>query len=336
MTRRLRTDPDYPFSEENLEATVREMERFLANPPLTPVERGEVLEFVRLTHQYAFLERLIQGEILFNLPVHLDLANVSVETLADQERELLVLGTEPAEELADSLDERGIKVFFRRRGPEPPDTLTGGFQYAGESGPSLLAGAAEGHEAIFIIAHAYGHLVMDVNPYRSRFCRWRRTDLQNLSDSEEERRADLFARALIVPQALISTFRFELEQASTAEGVMEETVTRMAEVCSVPPAVLWRRLGDLDLPRSAAAPRPTIRPRRRKVDERRATDLPERFVNLALAGFGQRFLDKADLVRFLRVPPERIELFLSWCPIPRVRKVDAEEDEEGRAREENS
>ena len=117
MIRKLKEHPEYPFSEENLEATVREMERFLSEPPLSTLERGEVLEFVRLTRQYAFLERLIQGEILFELPVHLDLGEASVEALAAPERELLGLGAVPGGELIDALDERGIKVFRRRRGP---------------------------------------------------------------------------------------------------------------------------------------------------------------------------------------------------------------------------
>jgi hypothetical protein len=61
MSRSVRQHPDYPFADGNLEATVHEMEGFLAEPTITAVERGEILEFVRLTRQYAFLERLIQA-----------------------------------------------------------------------------------------------------------------------------------------------------------------------------------------------------------------------------------------------------------------------------------
>ncbi|MBM3288357.1 MAG: ImmA/IrrE family metallo-endopeptidase [Candidatus Eisenbacteria bacterium] len=321
MARRIRELEDYPFGEIVLEGTLLEIEGFVADPPPTAAERIELLEFVRLTHQFAFLERLIQGEVFFELPVHLDLPSADVEALANEERGLLSLGMEPAESLLDALDERGIKVLRRDRGPESPDILTGGFHYLGELGPSLLVGAAEGsREASFILAHEYGHLVMDVNPYRSRFCRWRRSNLENLSSSQEEIRADRFARALLLPQELVRTFAIE----PVGDGVDEESrrsgIVHMAEVCEVAPAVLWRRLADLDMRRSEQAPPASRLRASRRVDERRPTGLPERFVNLALAAFGQRMLQKPDLVRFLRIPPERLEQFLAWCPIPRVRK----------------
>lgn len=329
MIRKLKEHPEYPFSEENLEATVHDMERFLTDPPLSALEKGEVLEFVRLTRQYAFLERLIQGEILFELPVHLNLGAVTVEALAAQERELLGLAAVPGAELIDALDERGIKTFRRSRGPESPDTVTGGFFYAGESGPALLASGPTRGEAIFAMAHAYGHLVIDINPYESRFCRWRHLDLENLSPSPEEKRADRFARALLLPEPLIRALAKDVAQEDAGQQ-REVMIHRAAKACDVAPAVLWRRFGDLDLPSPEAAPRPRPIPKKRKVDERRATDLPERFVNLALAAYGERLLGKPDLVRFLRIPPERLERFLRWCPIPRTRMpVGTEDDETG-------
>ena len=327
MTRKLKEHPEYPFSEENLEATVREMERFLSAPPLSTLERGEVLEFVRLTRQYAFLERLIQGEILFELPVHLDLGEASVEALAAPERELLGLGAVPGGELIDALDEKGIKVFRRSRGPESPDTVTGGFFYAGEFGPALLASAATRGESIFAVAHAYGHLVMDINPYVSRFCRWRHSDLENLSLSHEEDRADRFARALLIPEPLVKALAADVAL-EAVEGARDEMIYRAAKACDVAPAVLWRRFGDLKLPRSATAPKARPLPKKRKVDERRATDLPERFVNLALAAYGERLFGKPDLARFLRLPPRRLVRFLKWCPIPRARRAEEAEDED--------
>ena len=74
-------------------------------------------------------------------------------------------------------------------------------------------------------------------------------------------------------------------------------------------------------------------PQRHKVDELRPTELPERFVNLALAAYAGRVFEMNDLSRFLRVPPERVEDFLTWCPVPReLRREDfiprGEEEEE--------
>lgn len=330
-----RKHPDYPFRDENLEATIHVVETFIADPPLTTTERGEVLEFVRLTHQYAFLEKLIQGDIRFDLPAHMDLlmrqypsVDAQAEEIAVAERELLELGMEPAEDLLEALDERGIKVLRRDRGPESPETLTGAFHYPGAHGPAILVGAAEkSPDAVFILAHEYAHLVMDVNPYASRFCRWRRRDLENSSHSPEEVRADRFARALLLPEGLV---RECCGHVSAGEHTADE-IARSAEVFDVSAAVLWRRLDDLDLARPEEPPASRAR-KRHKVDELRPTDLPERFVNLALAAYAGRVFEMHELSRFLRVPPERIESFLNWCQIPRELKredfVGGEEEEE--------
>ena len=78
MTLTARKHPDYPFRDENLEATIHVVDTFVADPPLTSIERGEVLEFVRMTHQYAFLEKLIQGDVRFDLPAHMELLTRTV------------------------------------------------------------------------------------------------------------------------------------------------------------------------------------------------------------------------------------------------------------------
>ncbi len=332
MSTSVKKRADYPFAESNLEDTLHEVEAFRADPGLNGIERTEVLEFVRLTRQFAFLERLIQGEVRFELPVHLEHLNQDLdsiesqaEAIAARERELLELGLEPAEDLLDALDMRGIKVFRRSRGPESPEVLTGGFHYLGESGPSILVGCCGGSpDAEFVLAHEYGHLVMDVNPYESRFCRWRRHDLENENHSASERRADRFARALLLPEGLVRKSSPDLNLPNPEAG----TISHAAEVFGVAPAVLWRRLADLDLPRSEEPPA-SSKLRRRKVDEQRPTDLPERFVNLALAAYSTRLLEKLDLGRFLRVPHERLDDFLVWSKIPvQVKREDLMPTEE--------
>ena len=339
----VRSDPRYPFSEANLEETVHVIDSFIADPSLTSEERGEVLEFVRLTRQYAFLEEMVQGQVLFDLPIHFALAHevfpsvsVQAERTAVREGGLLELGMEPAVTLQDALDDRGIKIFRRGHGPESPDKLTGGFHYAGEFGPSLLVGGVEGcPDALFVLAHEYAHLVMDIDPYESRFCRWNRRDLGNANGSMEEQRADHFARALLLPAETVKTFAAELGLDGSKGELTEERMSRAAEVLGVAPAVLWRRMQDLSLPALTTPPEPLSMDDCREVDDKRPTDLPERFVNLALAAFGTRIIEKGDLARFLRIPPDRLEGFLAWSPIPREPKPlrDRESEERGEATE---
>jgi Zn-dependent peptidase ImmA (M78 family) len=313
----VRSHPDYPFSNANLESSIAEIEKFKAKPPMSGAERGEILEFVRLTRQYAFLERLIQGDVHFDLPVHMENfaeermpAEAQAEAMAREERELLDLGTEPGLALNEALDDRGIKLFRRCHGVDPSGDLHGAFFYAGDLGPALLACAcAESVDAPFILAHEYGHLVMDVNPYENRFCRWSRRDLENRSGSSvEEARADRFARALLVPEDLLMGAWREIEP------------EKVAAILGVPPALVWRRLGDIGASRGEAPPPLPPMTIEHEIDEMPPTDLPERFVNLAIAAYASRFLEIGELSRFLRVAPKRIAQFIEWSRIPRDRE----------------
>jgi hypothetical protein len=83
---------------------------------------------------------------------------------------------------------------------------------------------------------------------------------------------------------------------------------------------------DLGLPHRKAAPKPIPLGKVGEVDERRPTDLPERFVNLALAAYSQRLFEKSELGRFLRLSVDQVDRFLSWCPIPRAPKALLEEE----------
>jgi Zn-dependent peptidase ImmA (M78 family) len=347
MIQRLKRHPDYPFADGHLESTILEIDRFVADPPLATAERGEVLEFVRLTHQYAFLERLIQGEILFDLPVHWELVDPSAmspehmaEEFAATERGLLGLSIVTAEELQSSLDERGIKAFRRTHGPEVRDHFTGAFQYEGSAGPALLVGAPAGAiETAFIFAHEYAHLVMDVNPYRSRFCRWRRTDLVNSSTSMEESRADRFALALLMPREMLAPVIIDLRLNDCTGAERDDVFQRAGELFSVPSVLVWRRMLDLSLASDPGLASPAAAvavgaPELSEVDELRPTDLPERFVNLALAAYGRGMAEKADLMRFLRLSPRDLVRFLRWSRIPREPKplrlgAEGEEPEPG-------
>ncbi len=319
MSVSVRSHPDYPFSNANLESSIVEIDKFVANPPLSALERGEILEFVRLTRQYAFLEKLIQGEIYFDLPVHMENFGeertefeAQAEGTARKERELLDLGAQSGPALIEALDDRGIKVFRRCLGADSSGDLNGAFFYAGDLGPAILACAGmESADASFILAHEYGHLVMDVNPYASRFCRWSRRDLENRNASSfEEARADRFARALLVPNDLLAGEWLEIGP---------ETI---GEILGVPSAAVWRRLGDLGAPRGEVPSPASHVAAERGAGEMPPTDLPERFVNLAIAAYSSRLLEIGDLSHFLRASPRRVAQFIEWSRIPRDRKTE--------------
>ena len=150
---RLEQHPDYPFRsgrEEKLEALAAE---FLDAPAEGTLGRRALSEFIVLSHRFAFLERLIQGGILYDLPVHPNAAVASGrgllpedegERLAEAESALLDWSAGAASELAGALDEIGIKIFVAGAGGaarEPQDDLFGAFYFAGEVGPTLLVGA---------------------------------------------------------------------------------------------------------------------------------------------------------------------------------------------------
>jgi hypothetical protein len=158
-----------------------------------------------------------------------------------------------------------------------------------------------------------------VDPYENHFCRWRRGDLGNRDVSSlVEMRADRFARALLVPDDIISGAWREMEP------------EKVADVLGVPPALVWRRLGDIGAARGDIPPPPAPVTVGREVEGIPPTDLPERFVNLAIAAYASRALEIGELSRFLRVSPKRVAQFIEWSRIPRDRK---EEDAAVRAAE---
>jgi hypothetical protein len=141
--------------------------------------------------------------------------------------------------------------------------------------------------------------------------------MRNLSDTREEERADRFARALLLPSEEVRSVARELELVDSHGPATAGAIGRAAMTFDVAPAVLWNRLEDLEIDRPTLPPEPIDIDECREVDDRRPTDLPERFVNLALAAFAHRLFEKNELCRFLRVRPERLDGFLGWCHIPR-------------------
>jgi Zn-dependent peptidase ImmA (M78 family) len=198
-------------------------ESFLSPEKRTPLQRKALRRFANLCLRFADLEQRIEGAIVCEIPAHFGvirgddepLCPEQGERLAQAERKRLGLPEGPIENLSEMLDERGIKILEWDSGT---DEDSGAFLFEQDTGPALLALAPVGsHAGRFLLAHAYGHLLADVDPYENRFCR-HGSPLQNggmrsggraadspvpdyATESREriEARADRFARALLLP-----------------------------------------------------------------------------------------------------------------------------------------
>jgi hypothetical protein len=159
--------------------------------------------FVDRALRFARLERIFQGDVLFDLPVHPVVLQDDFgenpekegELLAEEERQILEETPGLLEELSEGLDSRGIKVV-----PVDCPMNATGLLFRENSGPAILVTRLpESPEGRSAIAHAYGHLVADVSPYKNRFCLLG----EELRPTMEETRAESFARTLLDPVDLI-------------------------------------------------------------------------------------------------------------------------------------
>jgi len=346
--------PAYPFRPGWEAELARCEEAFLGSADGGPAAAGLLREFTALTRRFAFLERLIQGDILYDLPVHFAPESSTAEDperegerLAAAERDLLEQLGDDAGSLAAALDEMGIKVLaldeaMPESGPAEGGELWGAFSYEGSTGPALFAGTPLGRpEAAFILAHEFAHLVADINPYQARFCRWERSTLRNLQESPEEIRADRFARALLIPEPSLRRAWELFPPATGAAGVEDPRFERMAAYFEVPSCLVLRRVLELDLHRGiepgarpdlgspttgdAERSAPSVGPKagRRERGAHGAAEptalleLPERFVNLVLASYYRHILEIDELALFLRTSDEGARQMLSWAGIVR-------------------
>jgi hypothetical protein len=306
--------PDYPFREELLQAFWARGLLFVDGPAPDSSEHRLLGEFLGLVHAFAFMERLVQGEVLCELPVHIDRVLAAFldpqdegERLASREAGLLDWSPESADSLVDALDEIGVKVICRDDpddGPARTGPRLGAFTFEGDAGPAFLVGASpHTPEAAFIAAHELGHLAADIDPYLPRFCRWDAQSFTNLSGRSEEVRADRFARALLMPRETFLEAVRDMGE-PPADGA-DPRAEQLAALFGVPWPMAVRRLADLGLPRVGSVERKPVGlpPGEPDGEPPVSLTLPERFVNLALASYAGHVLDVEELARFLRITP---------------------------------
>jgi Zn-dependent peptidase ImmA (M78 family) len=348
-------DREYPPLPADWGERAATLAETFASPRTTDAEEHSRIEsFVHVCLRYAHMERRIQGEILCEIPAHMGLLRgdrlgtlfEEAESLARAERRNLGLGDGPIEDLAEALDERGIKVIesvgsARRR--------SGAFLFEEDTGPALLAMAPVASPVgRFVLAHAYCHLAADIDPYVNRHCppagaaagplaRGGRLldDLDPAAPFDEtavpETRADLFARALLMPREHLRTTLSQFCEDGHG-GFRLERLRDVAFYYGVTTPMLLGRLVDLDLldiqrARLMAAGLPAadldaVAPQEREPAPAAGPDplqtLPRRFVNLALALFLKREISREQLETLLAVEGATVDRLLRWIgPVPR-------------------
>ncbi|MBD3237841.1 MAG: ImmA/IrrE family metallo-endopeptidase [Candidatus Eisenbacteria bacterium] len=329
-----------------------------ATTPTHP-QRAALRRFADLCLRFANLEQRIEGTIPCEIPTHLDVIRPPEEridpqqgeTLAIAERARLGLREGPIENLAELLDERGIKVAEWARAEAAP---AGAFLFDEDTGPALLALAAPGSPAArFLLAHAYAHLLADVDPYENRFCSHgaqdappvlrtggRPTDSRRVQKSASaaelrEARADRFARALLLPadhfaKSLAMFFDDDsappplrrLGELAFYYGVETPAVLqRLADLGLSPPQRIEALAAELD---AAQAPRVdqaetdggSMEDEASGGDGEERDPLPARFVHLSLALFVRRIASRAQLGELLDLDPPSVDRMVAWLDLP--------------------
>lgn len=348
MAHRVDEHPAWPFRPGRRASLEAARAAFLDAPADGSPADAMLREFIFLGHCFAFLERLIQGEVICDLPVHAQPVLDAAAPDPGRQGELAaetggsLLGYMPGadDRLEDLLDATGVKVFTLDPDEEAGE-LVGAFAFDAAVGPALLAGApARTPAAAFVLAHAYAHLVIDVDPYRPRVCRWDARTLLNRSGRIEELRADRFARALLMPARPFQKACLDLNAGSADTSTASRRIDQLAVLFDVDPTLVAHRLHDLAGEPEAPVP---AEPSESMTDAQTPAEaspaaspwaasspaaaaatagapasrlaLPERYVNLALAAYAGRVLDLERLGWFLRGSEEEAARVVAWAQV---------------------
>lgn len=272
-----------------------------AEESLSDSEKRELRVFEILCRHFAYLERLVVGEVSFELPNYaasgLPVLEGTVEDqgadLARRERERLVLEEGPVVGVRDILDNMGIKVMAMPM-PDGSD-VDGGFLFRSDIGPCIMLSASlSARERTMEMAHQYCHFLTDFDPYLPRVCLGGRPP--GVDPCED--RARSFALEFFVPEeSLVS-----LLGGRGLGDVGEPELDALAIYFGVPPRAIAEQLGKLGLDASSGAGESDDRER---VPSNEGTvGLPERFVRLAVEAHSKGLISDVRMGRLLQVSAE--------------------------------
>jgi Zn-dependent peptidase ImmA (M78 family) len=265
--------------------------------------------FEMLCKNFARLERLVEGDVRFDLPADTTAFSSALsgpavsqgEQLANLERKRLNLGVDPLDDLLSVLDAMGIKAI-RVRLPET-SKLSGGFLFVGEVGPCILINSSiPFEEQMVAAAHQYCHFVADYNPYLPRLCLCGPPTGEDIS----EERAAGFAAAFLLPAASLERLLEERNGVGTGEGA----IRALGIYYGVPPWTVAYRLRSLGLDVPSVPDDGSDRGGGRDFA---AVDLPRRMVRLALEARAGGLISPLRMARLLQMERDDSEDLYAYC-----------------------
>ncbi|MCA7083524.1 XRE family transcriptional regulator [Cupriavidus sp. DB3] len=192
MAKALRVSPEFLLSERKIELTGVDFRK----APHTAAREERAVEAAVLDHveRYLELEELLAAEDgAWSPPRGAAFAIGDIEDAepaADTLRRLWSLGTDPIPAMTELLEDMGIKVIAL----DLPECFSGSKAFVQQSGqrdvPVIVINKNHnGERQRFTLAHELGHLVL---------C------FAELSDAEQEKAADRFAGALLMPKEMMT------------------------------------------------------------------------------------------------------------------------------------
>lgn len=276
--------------------------------PDTPVEAElapSIGEFQRLCEDYLELERICAAPLPRNYPPPYRIEGIAPELAAEDvaaaERNRLGLGDGPLGNVREILEnDVGLRIFYL----DLPSRIAAMFAYTEQLGGCIAVNRKHPEERRrWSIYHAYAHFLS--RRYRPEItflrCYERRPD--------QERFADAFARAFLMPAAGLSRRYHELRRSRAGRVtpadlcilahlyvVSVEALARRLEELRLLPAGTWDRLQQAGFNVREAQALLQLPPRQ-------ATDqvLPARYLYLAAEAFERGDLSEGQFARFLRV-----------------------------------
>ena len=213
----------------------------------TPENLPALQTWLERCRRYLEIEKALVGKQGIRAPVYplqpsRDWHFEQVEIIAQQERHRLQLGIEPIADLVTVVEEAGLRVIGADL---PEDNLDGAILFAAEheAAVALINRAKPPLRQRFTLAHEYGHLLL----HRDRAEIWERDIFR--ANSDEERQANAFAAAFLMPKPLIERMYGEYGfSRRRGQLPMHGWLVMMRRLQVSPHALAWRlyNLGYID------------------------------------------------------------------------------------------